>query len=117
MSFKTMLGRALRRRCPRCGEKEIWRSWFNMVDRCPRCHHVYEREQGYWVMAIVVNTAFIEAIFAVLFLGGIIATWPDIEWPFLLAAGVLTNGILPFVLFPFSKTVWVAIDLHTHKPD
>lgn len=68
-------------------------------------------------MAIVVNTAFVETLFAVLFAGGIIATWPDIDWPFLLAAGLVTNGILPFVLFPFSKTVWVAIDLLTHPPD
>ena len=68
-------------------------------------------------MAIIVNTAFVEGLFALLFVGGIVATWPDIDWRFLLAAGLITNGILPFVLFPFSKTVWVAIDLHTHPLD
>ncbi len=116
MAFKTMLLRALRRRCPRCGERRIWRSWFNTVPSCPNCGHTFDREEGYWVMAIVVNTAFVETLFALLFVGGIIVTWPDIDWRFLLAAGLVTNGILPFVLFPFSKTVWVAIDLRTHPP-
>lgn len=33
---------------------------------------------------------------------------------FLLAAGLITNGMLPFLFFPFSKTLWVALDLKTH---
>lgn len=110
-----MFGRALRRRCPRCGEKEIWRSWFNLKDICPQCHYRFEREEGYWVMAIIVNTALVEGIFAVLFVGGLVASWPEVNWPYLLAAALVTNGILPFVFFPFSKTVWVAVDLTTHR--
>lgn len=109
-----MLGRALRRRCPNCGGKDIWKSWFNTKERCPKCSHVFEREEGYWVMAIVVNTALVIAIFAVLFVGGVIATWPDIEWPLLLTVALVTNGILPFLLFPYSKTLWIALDLKTH---
>jgi len=65
-------------------------------------------------MAIVVNTALVIAIFAVLFVGGVIATWPDIDWRLLLIVALLANGILPFLLFPYSKTLWVALDLRTH---
>lgn len=110
-----MFGRALRRRCPRCGEKEIWRSWFNLEPACPRCDYRFEREEGYWVMAIIVNTALVEGIFAVLFVGGLIASWPEINWPYLLGVALATNAILPFVFFPYSKTVWVALDLTTHR--
>lgn len=85
-----------------------------MTTSCPRCGRVFEREEGYWVMAVVVNLAFVETIFAILFVGGIIATWPDIDWRFLLAAGLVTNAILPFLLFPLSKTVWIAIDAASH---
>jgi len=67
------------------------------------------------VMAIIINTAVVEAIFAVLFVGGLIATWPEINWPWLLAAALGTNAILPFVFFPYSKTLWVALDLATHR--
>lgn len=66
-------------------------------------------------MAIIVNTAVVEAIFAVLFVGGLIATWPEINWPYLLGAALATNGILPFLFFPYSKTLWVAGDLVTHR--
>jgi uncharacterized protein (DUF983 family) len=114
LSFGTMLGRALRRRCPNCGERRIWKSWFNTKDACPRCGLHFEREQGYWVMAIVMNTAFVEAIFGLGFVAGLIATWPEPEWRLLLVIGLVTNGVLPFLLFPFSKTVWVAPDLKTH---
>jgi hypothetical protein len=68
-------------------------------------------------MAIVVNTALVIAIFALLFVGGLIATWPEINWPLLLTVALVTNGILPFVLFPYSKTLWIALDLRTHPLD
>lgn len=110
-----LLGRALRRRCPRCGEKEIWRSWFNLGPACPSCLYRFEREEGYWVMAIIVNTALVEGIFAVLFVGGLIASWPEINWPYLLGTALVTNAILPFLFFPYSKTLWVALDLATHR--
>ena len=112
--FGTMVGRALRRRCPNCGERAIWKSWFNTKDSCPNCAHVFEREEGYWVMAIVVNTALVEAIFAVLFVGVLVATWEDIRWEMLLLVALVTNGTLPFLFFPYSKTLWIALDLRTH---
>jgi len=65
-------------------------------------------------MAVIVNTALVEGIFAVLFVGGLIASWPDINWPFLLAVGLITNAVLPFLFFPYSKTLWVAGDLAAH---
>ena len=110
-----MVGRALRRRCPRCAEKEIWRSWFNLEESCPQCHYRFEREEGYWVMAIIVNTAIVEAIFAVFFVGGLIASWPEIDWAYLLGTALVTNAILPFLFFPYSKTLWMALDLATHR--
>jgi uncharacterized protein (DUF983 family) len=109
-----MLSRALRRRCPRCGERSIWKSWFNTKDRCPRCAHVFEREEGYWVMAVVVNTALVEVIFGIFFVGAVVASWPEIDWSRLLIVALVTNGILPFLFFPFSKTLWIALDLRTH---
>jgi uncharacterized protein (DUF983 family) len=111
-----LLGRALRRRCPRCGEK-VFEGWFKMYERCPRCAHLYERESGYWVMAIVINTAVMEALFAILFLSVVLASMPDVDWRSLLIALVITNGMFPVFFYPFSKTIWVAIDLYMHPND
>ena len=53
--------RALMLRCPECGVSPIFvplrnvRSlfdWFTPLDGCPRCGYAYEREQGYFLLAI-----------------------------------------------------------------
>src|SRR5436190_356979 len=50
-----IMGRGMRLRCPRCGEAPLFRGAFTMHERCPRCGLVLEREQGYYVGAIVVS--------------------------------------------------------------
>ena len=95
----------------------MFQGWFKMRDRCPRCGHLYERESGYWVMAIVVNTAVMEILFAVVFLAIVVATMPGVDWKLLLIALVATNGVFPIFFYPFSKTLWVAVDLYLHPDD
>lgn len=55
------IGRALRLKCPECGVSPIFiplrrvRSLFDFfepLDGCPRCGYAYEREQGYFLLAI-----------------------------------------------------------------
>jgi hypothetical protein len=52
-----------------------------------------------------------------LFVAGIFATAPDVQWLPLLVIGVTTNLLVPVLFFPFSKTVWVALDLYFHPPE
>ncbi|NBS13992.1 MAG: hypothetical protein EBT57_04130 [Verrucomicrobia bacterium] len=53
--------RSLRLRCPTCGVRPIFspvrkvrslREWFTPLDGCPQCGYPYEREEGYFLMAI-----------------------------------------------------------------
>lgn len=109
-----LVKRSLRRRCPVCGGKNIFSGWFTLRDSCPTCGYQFEREEGYFVSAIIVNMAVIEGIFLVAFLVTILATAPEVPWaPLLILAGVM-NVIVPIVFYPFSKTVWMAIDLYFH---
>ena len=57
----TFIGRALRLRCPECGVSPIftpWRrvrssfDWLTPLDGCPRCGYAYNREDGYFLLAI-----------------------------------------------------------------
>ena len=107
-----LIARALRRRCPRCGGDGIFAGYYRLIDRCPRCDHLYDREPGYWVSAIIVNTAATEALFGVLFVAGIFATAPDVQWLPLLLIGAVTNVVFPVLFYPYSKAVWVALDLY-----
>ena len=72
---------------------------------------MFAREQGYWVAAIIINTAATELLFGILFVAGIFITAPEVEWLPLLAIGVVTNVIFPVFFFPFSKTLWLGFDL------
>jgi hypothetical protein len=88
-----------------------------MLDRCSVCGYNFEREEGYWVGALIVNIAFAEAWFAVLFAVVLIATLPDVAWVPLLVVALVTNGLLPVIFYPYSRSLWMAVDLYFHPPE
>jgi uncharacterized protein (DUF983 family) len=109
-SLGTLLWRGLRRRCPRCGARGIFRGWFTLRDRCPSCRLEFAHEEGYWVGALIMNTAFAIAAFAATFALGLILTWPDVPWAWLTVICVAVNIVVPIVSYPYSKTIWMAVD-------
>lgn len=112
-----MLGRGLVKRCARCGSGGLFRRWFNMVERCPRCGLLFEREEGQWVGAMIVNFTVTEIVFVVVLVGGLLLTWPDVPWIGLTVVGVAANVLVPVVFYPISKTIWVGIDLLMHRSE
>lgn len=105
-----MLWRGLTRRCARCGAGGLFRRWFRMVDECPRCGLHFEREQGYWTGALAFNMILVGGLFTIVFVTMMVATVPDIPVGLVLAVCVPIMVIGPVVAYPFSKTVWVAVD-------
>lgn len=100
----------LTRRCARCGSGGLFRRWFHIVERCPRCGLVFEREPGYWIGAMAINIGVTTGVLAIAFSAAIAVTVPDVPVGPLLAIFVPLGLIVPIVYYPFSKTVWVAID-------
>jgi uncharacterized protein (DUF983 family) len=109
--FFTLLGRGFARRCPRCGGRDLFSRFLTMVEDCPTCGHHFEREQGYWIGAMIVATAFTLAGFLATFVGGLVITWPDVPWSTLSIAAIAVTGIVPVVTYSAARTVWVALDL------
>ncbi len=109
-----LVRRALLRRCPVCGAKGIFASWSRLKPRCPACSYRFERESGYWVSAIIVNTAVTFSLFGIFFVGVLIVTYPDVSWGPVLLIGAVTNVLFPVFFFPLSKTVLMAFDLWVH---
>lgn len=108
------MGRALRRRCPHCGEGAVFTGWWKMRDHCPKCGHKFEREPGYWVGAVIFNTALaIAAIFATMAIF-LAASWPDVPWTALTVATVAVSVIVPSIGYPYARTLWMAYDLYVH---
>src|SRR5687768_775276 len=101
-----ILGRAIQRRCPRCGSDGIFRSWFRMVPRCPACGLLTDRgEQGYLVGAYMFNIAIAELVFALVLVTILVVTWPDPPWNLLMYGGAALMILLPMVFYPFAKTL------------
>jgi uncharacterized protein (DUF983 family) len=112
----TMLTRAIRRRCPLCGFKPVFDGWFALKPRCPQCNFSYEREEGYWVGALIANIAVAEGLFAMLLVGGIALTYPDTPWTTLMIAGAIVMVALPILFYPLSKMLWLWLDLSFIHP-
>jgi uncharacterized protein (DUF983 family) len=100
----------LTKRCGRCGSGKLFRHWFHMVPDCPRCGLHFEREHGYWTGALAINIIATGGLFAILFATLLAITIPDVPVVPLLAILVPVALFGPIVYYPFSKTVWVAID-------
>ena len=60
-----MVGRGALRRCPRCGARHLFSSWFRMVERCPGCRLRFERESDFFLGAYVINLAVTEGLLLV----------------------------------------------------
>jgi len=83
-----------------------------MREQCPKCRLRTERgEQGYVVGAYMFNIVASELVWALLVVSLALGTWPDPPWDLLLYGGGALMLLLPFVFYPFSKTVFLAFDL------
>lgn len=108
-----MIGWALRRRCPRCGGR-AFDSYFRLKEHCPRCGLKFEREPGYWVGAVIINTTVSFGAFILVFVGLILASWPGVPWRAVLAITIVANASIPVAFYPISKTLWLALELGWH---
>jgi Protein of unknown function (DUF983) len=81
-----------------------------MKPECPRCSLHFEREQGYWTGALAINMIATGGLFALVFVTLLVLTIPDVPVLPLLIVLVPEAILGPIVYYPFSKTVWVAID-------
>jgi uncharacterized protein (DUF983 family) len=118
LRYRDLYLRALRLRCPACGGGPAFVSWLRMCPSCPACGLRFDREPegGYWVGSNTVNLFAVEGVFAVYFVGLMMLTWPSPPWDLLLWGGMLLTLLFPVFFYPWSKTLFVAIDLTFRPP-
>ncbi len=108
--LETLLARALRLRCPRCGEGPLFTSLFSMLERCPHCRLKYERAPGYYLGSAYFNYGFLAILttFSYIILRyGVGIPTATLKYP-LLAIAV----VLPLFTFRYARAVWLAMDCH-----
>ncbi|HYM11636.1 MAG TPA: DUF983 domain-containing protein [Bryobacterales bacterium] len=104
----------LRSVCPRCRQGAIFKgkllqSWLNMYEQCPVCGLRYEREQGYFLGAMIFSYILSVPVLVVLMLA-VWLIWRDWSLQRIVVAGFV--AFLPFVpgMVRFSRVLWIHFD-------
>jgi uncharacterized protein (DUF983 family) len=89
----------------------MFKRW-GMLQRCSACSLRYDRgEHDYFIGAYTINLIIAELAVAAGLVIGILVTWPDVPWDLLTWVLLPLAIIVPLVMFPFSRALWLAIDL------
>ena len=109
-SATRVLLRGFRKRCPRCGERDVFVSWFQTRTACPRCELRFTKEEGGFLGAMTLNYLVAIGIWLVVLVVGIILTVPDVAVvPLLIASAIVLIGV-PLWFYPRSKMIWAAVE-------
>jgi len=84
-----------------------------MFPHCSHCGFRFEREPGFFIGAYFVNLAITEGLLFAVVIGFLFAKNADndvgVFWP--LVIGGLFAVVTPLIFYPWSRTIWSAIDL------
>lgn len=111
--FAVTVGRALTRRCPYCGGRGIFKSYYTLKERCPACNTLFAYEDGYFLGSYVINLV-LPGVLALIFVV-LLIPFTDLS---VLQIQLIAVGLaiaLPVTFYPFAALLWVALDL-TIKP-
>lgn len=81
-----------------------------MLPDCPRCRLHFERESGYWTGALAINIALAGLVFVLVFFPWAALTVPNVPVAPILAVLVPLMIVVPIAAYPWSKTMWMAVD-------
>lgn len=110
VSATRALFRGSRKRCPRCGERDTFVSWFQPRRDCPRCELRYAKEQGGFLGAMALNYALAIGLWLVVLTVGVALTVPDVPVVTLLVASAVVLIGVPLWFYPRSKMIWAAVE-------
>lgn len=112
------LGRALRLRCPVCGEHPIFlpwrrvrslREWLTPLEGCPRCRYRYDREPGYFLLATwAFNYAAVGG--AALVAWFLLATFTSIPLLPMLLLLLIPMPVASLLFVRHAKSLWLGFD-------
>jgi uncharacterized protein (DUF983 family) len=111
------LAAALQLRCPRCGQRTLFRNMFAMNRECASCHLVFEREPGYFVGAIYINYAATAGVAVAGFL--ILDACTSVSVTTQIVLWCIFGVGFPLCFFRYSKSLWLALDhfINPEEPD
>lgn len=113
-----ILHRAFTLRCIACGARPVLLSWFRESPNCPRCGFRLDRaEDGYWLGSYSVNLSVTLFLVILVIVVLIWWEWPKPSWSAITTAGLVSSIVIPLVIFPWTKTFYLALDMLFRPPE
>jgi uncharacterized protein (DUF983 family) len=103
-----VLARALRLRCPACGQASIARGPFRIRHHCPNCRSLFKREEGFFVGAILGNVMATEFVILAVCLVWLTVIGSNYET--VLAGLFILALVFPVAFYHHSWSFWLAFD-------
>ena len=95
----------------------VFDGYFALGEQCPTCGVTFEREEWYFLGGYALNLVvaeFVGLALAIVLLFKTALRELERIWQEVIA--VLLAVAFPLILFPFSRTVWIALDRALHPP-
>src|SRR5262245_16051074 len=102
MPLTTLLGRALRLRCPLCGVGRMFRGFMTMNRECPHCGLRYERAPGYFLGSIYVNYTVTAVIAGAMYLIPMLVNGRPVTW--LIVPSIAFCILFPLFFFRYARS-------------
>ena len=102
------LARAARLRCPACGTRSVFQSPFRVRPFCPACGTIFQREEGFFVGAIMLNVVTTEA--AVMAAAGLCLLLLPGDGAALLGLVFAVALLFPVAFYHHAWSLWLAGD-------
>jgi len=108
----TLASRAIRFRCPNCGNGYVLNRTGSVKHECSGCGLRFQRsDDDYFSGAMFFGLMIGEGTFALALLVVLVASWPNVPWDVLTYGAPLGMLLLLPIILPFSRVVWLAVDL------
>ncbi len=108
--FWTVTGRALKLRCPRCGQGKLYKSWLEMHPECPECGLEVSHEHGFFIGSIYLNYGATAGLVMISYYLMRVHT----DWPLPAMIGILLviGSAVPAVATRWSRALWLNWDYY-----
>ncbi len=111
--FRQLVYRALRLRCPVCGEGRLFPGFFRTLDHCPACDSTIEREPGFFLGAIYFNYGLTALMTLVGY--GILRIGLDLPSKTVMAITITFVFLFPIWFHRYARSLWLGFDEY-HDP-
>jgi uncharacterized protein (DUF983 family) len=103
-----VVSRSLRLRCPACGRASIVNAPFRIRQTCPSCGVSFNREEGFFVGAIMANVVATEGVILFVYLGAL-ALGHDID-RIVITVMLVLAVTFPLAFYHHSWSLWLGLD-------